>query len=79
MLVVDADDSVRSAAHNLLERYGCVVETAHDGGEAMCMVRSMALEGNYDVIIADIRLPDMSGYDLMIKLQDSRSIRCRWC
>ena len=69
ILVADADDSVRIAAHNLLERYGCVVETAHDGGEAICMIRNSALEGNYDVIIADIRLPDMSGYDLLIKLQ----------
>ncbi|HEX4143128.1 MAG TPA: response regulator [Pirellulales bacterium] len=69
ILVVDADDSVRSAAHNLLERYSCVVETAHDGAEALCMVRGVALQGNYDVIIADIRLPDFSGYDLMVKLQ----------
>ncbi len=69
ILVADADDSVRIAAHNLLERYGCVVETAHDGGEAICMIRNSAVEGNYDVIIADIRLPDMSGYDLLIKLQ----------
>ena len=69
ILVVDADESVRSAAHNLLERYGCVVETAHDGGEAIFMVRNMALEGNYDVIIADIRLPDLGGYDLLVKLR----------
>ena len=69
ILVVDADDSVRSAAHNLLERYGCVVETAHDGSEALCMVRSVTLEANYDVLIADIRLPDFSGYDLLVKLQ----------
>jgi len=55
----------------LLERYGCVVETAHDGGEALCMVRNMVLQGNYDVIIADIRLPDMSGYELLIKLQET--------
>jgi CheY-like chemotaxis protein/PAS domain-containing protein len=70
VLVVDADESVRSAAHNLLERYGCVIETAHDGGEAICMVRNMALEGNYDVIIVDIRLPDMTGYELLLKLQE---------
>jgi len=69
LLVVDADEAVRVAAHNLLERYGCVVETAHDGGEAVYMVRNMKLEGNYDVIIADIRLPDMSGYELFVKLQ----------
>ena len=41
VLVVDADENVRSAAHALLERYGCVVETAHDGAEAMFMVRNL--------------------------------------
>ena len=34
------------------------------------MVRSLVLEGNYDVIIADIRLPDMTGYELLLKLQE---------
>jgi CheY-like chemotaxis protein len=70
ILVADADEAVRSAAHNLLERYGCIVETAHDGGEALSMVRNMALEGNYDVIIVDIRLPDVTGYELLLKLQE---------
>ncbi len=69
VLVVDNDDSVRSAAHALLERYGCIVETAHNGDEASFMVRNLGLNVHYDVIIADIRLPDMSGYDLMLKLQ----------
>lgn len=69
VLVVDADDSVRGAAHNLLERYGCVVETARDGNEAVCMVRGLAPGVVYDAIIADIRLPDMTGYELMVKLQ----------
>ncbi len=68
MLVVDADENVRSAAHALLERYGCVVETAHDGAEAVYMVRAMT-DGGYDVMIADIRLPDMTGYEFMLKLQ----------
>ena len=70
VLVVDADDGVRSAAHNLLERYGCIVETAHDGGEAIYMVRNVEKEGNYDVILVDIRLPDMTGYELLLKLQE---------
>ena len=48
VLVVDADENVRSAAHALLERYGCVVETAHDGAEAVYMVRGMT-DGGYDV------------------------------
>jgi CheY-like chemotaxis protein len=70
VLVVDADETVRSAAHNLLERYGCVVETAHNGGEAAYMVRNMQGEDGYDAIIADIRLPDMSGHEFMLKLKE---------
>jgi CheY-like chemotaxis protein len=62
ILVVDADEAVRSAAHNLLERYGCIVETAHNGVEAVGMVRNVLHDDAYDVIIADIRLPDMNGY-----------------
>ncbi|MEN6496769.1 MAG: response regulator [Thermoguttaceae bacterium] len=66
VLLVDEDTAVRSAAHALLERYGCVVETAPDGEQAMFMVRN---SGGYDVVIADIRLPDMSGFQFMQKLQ----------
>lgn len=68
ILVVDADAQVREDAHNLLERYGCVVETAHFGDEAIRMVRSSGGAGSYDVIISDIRLPNYSGYQLMLKL-----------
>ena len=70
VLVVDADENVRNDAHALLERFDCVVETAHDGDEATFMVRNAGSFGGYDDIIADIRLPDMRGYDLMVKLQD---------
>ena len=69
ILVVDADDEVRAAAHCLLERQGCVVETARDGNEAVSMVKA-AGNHSYDAIIADIRLPDMSGHDLLVKLQE---------
>lgn len=70
VLVVDADDSVRNDAHALLDRYGCNVETAHEGGEAIFMVRNTGPNAEYDVIIADIRLPDMSGFDLLLKLKE---------
>jgi two-component system, sensor histidine kinase SagS len=69
ILVVDADENVRGAAHNLMERYGCVVETAHDGAEAMYMVRGTT-DGEYDAVISDIRLPDMTGYEFLLKLQE---------
>jgi CheY-like chemotaxis protein len=69
ILVVDADVQVRNDAHALLERYGCIVETAHEGDEAVLMVRNCQPHETYDVIISDIRLPDYSGHQLMLRLQ----------
>jgi two-component system, sensor histidine kinase SagS len=65
-LVVDNDEVVRSTAHELLGRHGCVVETAHDGKEAVMMVRS----SNYDVVLIDIRLPDLNGYECFCQLRE---------
>ena len=69
VLVVDSDEQVRQAAHALLERSGCTVETARDGAEAASMVRAGGGDA-YDAIISDIRLPDMSGYQLLLRLQE---------
>jgi CheY-like chemotaxis protein len=69
VLVVDANEAVRNDAHALLERYGCVVETAHEGGEAVFMVRNSPPDAGYDVIIADVRLPDVTGHELLLKLR----------
>jgi CheY-like chemotaxis protein len=66
ILVVDSDESVRRAAHALLGRFGCEVETAHDGDEALLMARSF----HYDAVLVDIRLPDMNGYECFMKLRE---------
>jgi FixJ family two-component response regulator len=34
------------------------------------MVRAMRAHGGYAAIIADIRLPDMSGYEFLLRLQE---------
>jgi len=70
ILVIDADQEVRSSAHLLLEKYGCVVETACEGSEAILMVKNSGEGNGYDAIIADIRLPDIGGYDLLVQLRE---------
>ena len=71
VLVVDADESVRSASHILLERFGCIVETARDAHEALALARnSQAIDQEYDAIISDVKLTDMSGFEFMQKLQE---------
>ena len=65
ILVVDNDERVRRTAHSILGRFGCVVETARDGQEAL----SMARLNTYDAMLADIRLPDMCGIDVYRELR----------
>ena len=67
MLVADADPAVRQAAHDLLGRFGAFVETAHDGGETLLMARTAP----YDVVISDIKPPDMPGSKLFRDLRDA--------
>ena len=70
VLVVDDDESVRIAAHNLLDRFACTVETAHNGDEACFMLRNAATDASYDVVISAIKLPDMTGFELLTKLRE---------
>jgi CheY-like chemotaxis protein/GAF domain-containing protein len=68
VLVADNDERVRRSAHGLLGRWGCVVETARDGREALTMARL----GTYDAILADIRLPDVDGYTIYSSLRQAQ-------
>jgi CheY-like chemotaxis protein/PAS domain-containing protein len=60
ILVADNDERVRRSAHTILGRFGCVVETARDGKEALTMARL----SSYDAVLADIRLPDLAGFEV---------------
>jgi CheY-like chemotaxis protein len=66
LLVADNDERVRRSAHGILGGFGCVVETARDGQEALTMARL----STYDAILADIRLPDVPGYEAYRRLRE---------
>lgn len=68
VLVADNDERVRRSAHGLLGRFGCTVETARDGKEALTMARL----STYDAILADIRLPDVSGHEVFSGLRQAQ-------
>jgi CheY-like chemotaxis protein len=65
VLVADHDERVRRSAHGILGRFGCVVETAGDAQEALTMARL----STYDAILADIRLPDIGGFEIYQRLR----------
>ncbi len=66
VLIVDSEADNRKAGHQLLGPYGCVVETARTGEEGQLMLKAFS----YDVIVADIRLPDMSGSQMFAKIRE---------
>ncbi|MCH2211536.1 MAG: response regulator [Fuerstiella sp.] len=66
VLVVDSDPAVRAEAHKLLDPQGCVVEAVPTGAAACRMMRSQT----YDVVLADIRLSDMTGFECFISMRD---------
>ena len=70
ILVVDGDEKILNDAHVILEKHGCTVETAKAGARAVSLVRSSPEDAAYKVIISDVRLPDMTGYELFVQLKE---------
>ncbi len=70
ILIVDAELQVLREGHQLLEKYGCIVETAQSGGEAVKLFRASRENAAYDVVISAVNLPDFSGCQLMLRLME---------
>ena len=68
ILVADADERLRRSAHSLFGRWGCLVDTVPDARQALGLAR----QSTYDFILADIRLPDRSGYDVYCDLRQAQ-------
>ncbi|HAA77287.1 TPA: hypothetical protein DCE37_19420 [Candidatus Latescibacteria bacterium] len=66
ILVVDDDSSVRSYVRGTLERQGFLVVTAGAGVEAIDYLKS----GEADLVILDVQMPEMSGYEVLDRLRD---------
>lgn len=65
VLIADGDESVRAAGHELLARFGCEVETAHNGEEALLMIRSF----HYDVVLYDAEMTDIHLIEALEKIR----------
>lgn len=49
-------------ASELLQRMGFIIDTARDGEEAVAKMKA-AVPGQYDIILMDIQMPHMDGYE----------------
>jgi DNA-binding NtrC family response regulator len=65
VLVVDDERSILQLLHEALTHWGYHVTTAGTGGEALEALRT----GVFQVAMTDIRMPDMSGLDLLREIK----------
>ncbi len=61
LLVVDDDQSMRAALYESLSSCGYEVETAENGADALVKFK----EGQFAVVVTDMRMPMMSGMDVL--------------
>ncbi|PAQ00816.1 response regulator [Mesorhizobium mediterraneum] len=59
LLIVEDDESVRTLAARALERAGHMIDIAADGAQGLALIR--AARGGYDLVVSDIRMPEMDG------------------
>jgi len=70
-LLVDDEPVIRHALRRFFQRQGWTVDDAENGGQALALL--LAENGpRYDVIISDLRMPDISGMDLYERLAAER-------
>jgi two-component system response regulator HydG len=68
ILVIDDDDGVRDSTARMLRSAGYTVDTAPTGEDGVT-----AAKGNlFDVILSDMRMPGISGMDVLRRLREGR-------
>ena len=71
VLVVDDSITVRRVTQRLLERHGMRVMTAKDGVDAVSMLQ----EHRPDVILLDIEMPRMDGYEVAAQVRNDERLK----
>lgn len=65
VLIIEDEQGLRTAAATRLEQEGFTVLTAEDGVRGL----SSALSNHPDVILLDIKMPNMSGFEMLKRLR----------
>jgi two-component system, sensor histidine kinase and response regulator len=69
VLVAEDNEINQQIAVELLEGVGATVELANDGLEAVRKLMDPPLPSNYDVVLMDLQMPEMDGYQATSKIR----------
>ena len=69
VLVIEDDHALSESLKDLLEIHDCNATTVLTGQEGLAVLR----KEKPDLILLDIRLPDMTGYDFLATVRESES------
>jgi DNA-binding NtrC family response regulator len=67
IIIIDDDKSIRQVLKTILEEEGYAVDTADTGKQAILKTNEKA----YNLALIDMRLPDIEGIDLILKIKDT--------
>src|SRR5258708_35890647 len=70
ILVIDDDVELCSLVSEYLRPEGFQVESAHDGNSGL----ARALSGDHLLVVLDVMLPRMNGFDVLRKVRDGSRI-----
>lgn len=70
VLVVEDSITARALVAGILEASGYGVTTAFDGIDALTRLRG----GNFDLVVSDVDMPRMNGFDLTAKIRGDRRL-----
>ena len=65
LLLIDDEKSIRKTLKEILEYEGYMVDEASDGAEGLRMIQ----EGDYDIVLCDIKMPKLDGMEVLEKAQ----------
>lgn len=68
LLIADDDNEIRELLEFDLSHSGYITDTAKDGEEAL----KKALSNNYDLVLLDVMMPKMNGFDVCQNLRKSK-------
>ena len=73
ILIIDDEEVIRDGCQQVLTRKGYHVDCAGDAVNGL----QMGLRNSYDLILLDVRMPKVSGMDILKKLKEEKNVSAK--